>query len=152
MVRQPKDIKFTIYGNAKGKAMPFVVKNKHTGKTHAIPPTKEWEETMAGQAMKYKPPRPMEGPIALGIVVYRVMPKYIREKKQKRDDALSRKLLPTSKPDVKNTTAAIEDAFKGIFWIDDSQVCQYIDVDGVPFGKYYGEVPKIDILIRPLPY
>ena len=131
--------------------MPVVVRNKHTGKSHAIPPTKEWENTVAGQAFAFKPERPLEGPVALGIVVYRHMPKYIQKKAALRELALARKLLPISKPDVKNTTASIEDAFKGIFWIDDNQVCQYIDVDGIPFGKYYGEVPRVEIVIRPLP-
>jgi len=151
-IKQPADIRFTIYGKAKSKLMPRVVKNKHTGKVHAIPPSKEWEETVAGQAFKYKPIRPIEGPIALGIVFYRAMTKSISNNKKKRAAALARELLPTTKPDLKNLLASIEDACNGIFWIDDAQIVQYIPIDGVPYGKYYGEVPRIEVLIRPLPY
>jgi Holliday junction resolvase RusA-like endonuclease len=152
MIRAPKDIRFTVYGTAKGKAMPFVVRNKKTGKTHAIPPSREWEDTVTGQALQYRPERPIEGPVALGLLFYRPMTKAILNNKTLREQALAREYLPTTKPDLKNVTASIEDAFKGLFWIDDAQVIQYIDVDGIPYGKYYGESPRIEILIRPLPY
>lgn len=150
-IRPVASIRFTIFGIAKGKAMPKVVRNKHTGNVHAIPPTKDWENTIAGQAFKYKPERPLEGPVALGVVVYRPMPKRISKDPHLRELALNRQIFPTPKPDVKNTTAAVEDALNGIFWIDDAHVVQYIDVDGVPFGKYYSDIPRIEILIRPLP-
>jgi Holliday junction resolvase RusA-like endonuclease len=132
--------------------MPRVVRNKSTGKVHAIPPSKEWEETVAGQAFRYKPKQPIEGPIALGIIFYRAMTKAIANNKKKRAAALARELLPTTKPDLKNLLASIEDACNGIFWIDDAQIVQYIPIDGIPYGKYYGEVPRIEVLIRPLPY
>lgn len=144
------DIRFTIYGIAKGKAMPRVVKNKHTGKIHAFPPSKAWEETVAGQSFQYKPDIPLEGPIALGLVFYRPMTKVILNSKKKTELALSRQLLPTTKPDMKNLLASIEDAFKGIFWLDDAQIVQYIPVDGIPYGKYYSDSPRIEVLIRPL--
>lgn len=142
------EIRFTIYGIAKGKAMPRVVRNKTTGKIHAFPPSKEWEETVAGQSFKYKPSKPIEGPIALGLIFYRPMPKYISKHKIKKQLAIERKLLPTVKPDLKNLLASIEDAFKGIFWLDDAQVVQYIPIDDIPYGKYYGETPRIEILIK----
>jgi len=146
------DIRFTIYGIAKGKAMPRVVKNKHTGKIHAFPPSKAWEETVAGQSFQYKPDVPLEGPLALGLVFYRPMTKAILNSKKKTELALARRLLPTTKPDMKNLLASMEDAFKGIFWLDDAQVVQYIPVDGIPYGKYYGDSPRIEVLIRPLPF
>jgi len=151
-VRKPQDIRFTIYGIAKGKAMPRVVKNKHSGKVHAFPPSKDWENTVAGQSFQYKPERPLEGPIALGLVFFRPMTKAILNSKRKTELALSRQLLPTTKPDMKNLLASMEDAFKGIFWLDDAQVVQYIPVDGIPYGKYYGDTPRIEVLIRPLPF
>jgi len=152
-LKKPADIRFTIYGKAKGKAMPRIVRNKNDPtKVHAFPPSKDWEETVAGQAFRYKPERPVEGPIALGLVFYRPMTKAIANSAKKRAAALAREIFPTTKPDLKNLLASMEDAFKGIFWLDDAQVVQYIPIDGVPYGKYYGEVPRIEVLIRPLPY
>lgn len=151
-LQEPQDIRFIIYGKAKGKGMPRVVRNKHTGKVHAVPPSKDWEETVAGQAFRYRPERPLEGPIALGLVFYRAMTKAIANSKIKRELAMSRQLLPTTKPDMKNLLASMEDAFNGIFWVDDAQVVQYIPIDGVPYGKYYSDTPRIEVLIRPLPF
>jgi Holliday junction resolvase RusA-like endonuclease len=112
--------------------------------------SKAWEDSIFGQAFKYKPPQPIEGPIALGVVIYRAMTKAVSNSKKKKKQALERKLLPTTKPDIKNLVANVEDALNGVFWVDDAQIVQYIDVDGVPTGKYYGETPRVEVLIRPL--
>jgi Holliday junction resolvase RusA-like endonuclease len=151
-IRKIKEIRFTIYGVPRGKAMPRAAVNKKTGKVFMFSDdrSKAWEDSVFGQSFKFKPPRPIEGPIALGAVFYRAMPKAIANHKIKRELALGKKIFPTPKPDVKNLIANVEDALKGVFWIDDSQVVQYVDIDGTPMGKYYGEVPKVDVLIRPL--
>jgi Holliday junction resolvase RusA-like endonuclease len=141
-------IRFTVYGIAKPKGMPRVVRNKNTGKVHAIPPAKEWENTFAGKSYRYKPEKIIEGPVALGILFYRPLLKSFSKKKK--EQAIERNLLPTTKPDLKNLIASVEDALTGIFWIDDAQVIAYINVDGIPTGKYFGEVPRIEVLIREL--
>ena len=96
-----KEIKFVIYGIAKGKAMPRVVRNKHTGKVHAFPPSKEWEKTVAGQAFKYKPDQPIEGPIALGLIFYRPMPKYISNNKTKCAIPLAKAIISNDDKELK---------------------------------------------------
>ena len=132
--------------------MPRASVNKKTGKIVVFSDqrSKAWEDSVFGQSFKYKPERPIEGPIALGALFYRAMPKYISSNQAKKELALARKIFPTPKPDIKNLVANIEDAFKGVFWIDDSQVVQYVGIDGIPMGKYYGEVPRVEVLIQPL--
>jgi len=144
-------IYFTVYGIAIGKQMPRVVRLASGGSRAFKPkPTQEWESSIAGQAYKYRPEVPFDEPMALGCLFFRPMPAYIVNSKRKYQDALSFKLLPDKKPDVKNLVASVEDALEGVFWKNDSCIVQYIGLNNLPFGKYYGETPRIEIVIIPI--
>jgi Holliday junction resolvase RusA-like endonuclease len=43
---------------------------------------------------------------------------------------------------------SIKDALNGIYWLDDGQVCRMIPVNGLDSGKYYSELPRVEILVR----
>jgi Holliday junction resolvase RusA-like endonuclease len=144
-------IHFTIYGTPIGKGMPRVVKMK-SGITRAFKPeaTDRWETSIAGQAFKYKPPVPFDEALALGVLFYRPMPKYIMNSKQKKEAALKFELLPDKKPDLKNLIASVEDALEGVFYINDSSIVTYIPIDGLPTGKYYSITPRVEIVLAPI--
>lgn len=54
-------------------------------------------------------------------------------------------LRPTIKPDVSNVLKGVEDALKGVWYKEDSQIVGY----GV-LGKWYDERPRIEIMMREL--
>ena len=161
-VRYPiGSIRWTIYGTPVAKAIvrfrqgkPALVNGQPVNGPllkFKAKKSEMWEETIGGQSFQYRPAAPFEGPVALGFVVYRPMPKYLSKNPAKRALALSGDIVPTSKPDMKNLVANIEDALNGLFWIDDAQVVRYIPVDGVPVGKYYSDIPRIELVVIPLP-
>jgi Holliday junction resolvase RusA-like endonuclease len=87
---------------------------------------------------------PLEGALALGMCVYRPIPKSFS--KRRREAAERGKLRPITKPDLDNYVKAAKDALKGVVWADDSQIVDYIE----PFGKFYSERPRIEIVVTTL--
>lgn len=88
-------------------------------------------------------PSPMEDPVALSILFRLPVPKSwpAREKGL----ALERQIQHTSKPDLKNLIAGVEDALTGIAWTDDSAVVNYV----APMGKMYAAEPGTLITVYP---
>lgn len=62
----------------------------------------------------------------------------------KRRGALDGKIKHTSKPDLKNLIAGVEDALTGIAWHDDAAVVGY----DWPMRKEYSQVPGTSITVR----
>lgn len=56
---------------------------------------------------------------------------------------LEGRIRPTTKPDISNVLKGVEDALKGIWYKDDSQIVEYGEV-----SKYYGEEPKIIVEVE----
>lgn len=152
--RWPKNtIRFTILGDPKPKRYKHA-RNRKTGMSiiRKHEETVLWETTIAGQAFKYRPPLPLECPIALGALFFRPIPSYIRNSKKKLQRAINLELVPITKPDIKNLIASLEDALTEIFWLDDNQIVQYISIDGLPTGKYFSNQPRIEIAVVPMPH
>ena len=63
----------------------------------------------------------------------------------KRAMALNGKILHTRTPDFDNLLKILCDAFNGIVWIDDSQICQ------VSFAKVYGDRERVMATVETLP-
>lgn len=84
---------------------------------------------------------PLEGALALGMCVYRAIPKSFS--KRRREAAERGEVRPITKPDLDNYVKAAKDALKGIVWQDDSQIVAYVE----PFGKFYSERPRIEITV-----
>lgn len=152
----PHEIRFTVYGHAVPKKRARVVgfnrKKKEPDekvKVHAFTPneTVEWESSIFGQSLASKPPRPYDGAIALGFVIYRRVPK--SKSKKFKAAALAGDIYPVSaRDDVDNFLKSLKDALNGIYWLDDGQVVMYIPIDGKYPGKYYSDVPRIEVLVR----
>lgn len=94
-------------------------------------------------AAQHAPVTPVEGAIEFSLRIYRAIPKGMP--KYKREAAKEGRLRPVTKPDVSNVLKGVEDALKGVWYKDDSQIVGY----GV-LGKWYDERPRIEIMMREL--
>ena len=94
-------------------------------------------------AAQNAPDSPVEGAIEFSLRIYRAIPKGMP--KYKCEAAKEGRLRPVTKPDVSNVLKGVEDALKGVWYKDDSQIVGY----GV-LGKWYDERPRIEIMMREL--
>ena len=94
-------------------------------------------------AAPHAPVTPVEGAIEFSLRIYRAIPKGMPKYKQ--EAAKEGRLRPVTKPDVSNVLKGVEDALKGVWYKDDSQIVGY----GV-LGKWYDERPRIEIMMREL--
>jgi len=110
---------FCINGTPKSwKAPQF---NRKTGNAYKPKQEKVWRESVWGQAMAYAPETPWDGPVRITLMFELPVPK--SWPKWKRDWVEEHPFAyPTVKPDWVNVAKALEDALKGIFFIDDRQV------------------------------
>ena len=135
------NISFTVWGEpvAQGRGRAAVV----NGKVIVYDPKKsrDYKREVKAEAVKVRPEKPWEGPVSLTVKVYKSIPKSFS--RRKRELALTGKIRPTTKPDLKNVIAGIEDALKGIIWRDDSQVVDFGDS-----GKWYSENPRVEIIVK----
>ena len=79
----------------------------------------------------------------LSLRIYRAIPKSMSKKK--REAALAGVLRPTTKPDVSNVLKGVEDALKGLWYVDDSQIVGYGEL-----GKWYDKQPRIEVTMQVL--
>lgn len=134
-------ISFTVFGEAVPKARPKLVMNKYTHKPHlyTAETTRNWEESVMCQALKYKPDNLIKGAIKLCIKIFKVPPKSTSQKK--RLMMLSNTIRPIGRPDLSNYIKSIEDALNGVYWADDGAVVEYLSGT----GKYYSDKAHVDI-------
>ena len=97
---------------------------------------KDYVRRLAAQCYKGKP---IEGPIAVKILVHRHTPQSFG--KTKMAMALAGALRPTTKPDLDNLCKGVVDALKGIVWRDDAQIVR-LEVE-----KWYSDNPRAEIEI-----
>lgn len=130
-------IQFTVYGEPVAQGRPrFSTINGHAV---AYDPAKsrDYKHYVRLVASQHKPDKPLEGPLALYVNVYRSIPKSFSKKKHKQ--AENGEIRPVTKPDVDNYLKGIKDALKGVIWNDDNQVVS------VNISKWYSEQPRIEI-------
>lgn len=94
-------------------------------------------------AAQHAPAEPVQGAVILSIKIYRSIPKTMPQ--YKRALALAGQIRPVTKPDVSNVLKGVEDALKGLWYKDDSQIVGYGEM-----GKWYAERPRIEIMMRVL--
>jgi Holliday junction resolvase RusA-like endonuclease len=136
-------ISFVVHGDPVPKARARVVQNKKTGRMYAFTPKKtlEYEELIRGVASSFRPVELMEGPIVLGLRVYRRIPKSFSKKKSLAAEA--GQIRPDTRPDMDNYLKAVKDALQGVIWKNDSQIVEYDNM-----GKYYSFDPRAEIEVR----
>ena len=92
------EIKFTVYGEPVAQGRPkFTTINGHA-KAYDPAKSRGYKEYVRTEALKVKPPKPLEGPIALKIVAYRNIPKYFSKKKT--ELAKQGEIKPITKPNT----------------------------------------------------
>lgn len=142
-----KTISFIIYGDARPKARARTVRTKKGVRSYTPKPTAEWEASIYGQALKYRPEVPYDGPVALGVVCFKTVPKSWSQKKT--DQALAGIIRPAgARDDLDNLIKSIQDGLKDLYWLNDGQVVEYRKCAGLPTGKYYGLIPCVMITIE----
>lgn len=112
-------------------------------KAYDPPKSRDYKSYVRMIAAQHAPDSPVEGAIEFSLRIYRAIPKGMP--KYKREAAKEGLLRPVTKPDVSNVLKGVEDALKGVWYKDDSQIVGY----GV-LGKWYDERPRIEIMMREL--
>ena len=126
---------------SQGRPRTVRMKNGHV-MTYTPEKTKNFREAVLLLLQQDRPEYLLEGAIKLTIRFYRSIPRSWSKKKTRA--AVEGDIMPVSKPDLDNYTKAVKDSMKGVVWVDDSQVVEY----GVGHGKYYSEVPRIEIEVE----
>ena len=124
-------IKFTVHGIPKPKARARTVRNKQTGAVHSFTPTTtaDWEQSVLIQALANKPDKPLDEPLGMRLIFNLPRPKSLSKKRK----------WPSVKPDLDNLAKAIQDALNGIYYVDDSRICE------MTISKRYGTNPGVEI-------
>ena len=102
--------------------------------------SRDYKQYVRLVASKDAPEAPVTGAVLLSLKIYRAIPKSMS--KCKREAAIAGRLRPTTKPDVSNILKGVEDALKGLWYADDSQIVGY-----GALGKWYDDKPRIEIVM-----
>lgn len=135
-------VKFTVWGEPKGKGRPRFTKVGNYTKTYTPQETVSYENLVkveyrnqCGNAMFDNGEM-----LDMRIFAYYTIPKSTSKKKQiQMKDGIAR---PTKKPDMDNIIKIIADSLNKIAYHDDSQI-----VDTM-VRKYYSECPRVEITIQ----
>lgn len=135
-------IKFTYYGEIKGKGRP---RFRNTGKfiqTYTDSKTRDYEMSLkeaylqANQESYMNPETPLE----LTLVVYQEIPKSTSKKKAK--EMLDGYIRPTKKPDADNIIKSVLDSLNKVAFYDDTQFI------AIHVWKYYDIKPCLKVRIE----
>ena len=137
-------IKFTYYGDIKGKGRP---RFRSTGKfvqTYTDDKTHNYECSLKEAYLVARQESYMDSsiPLRANIQIYHQIPKSVSKKK--RVEMLDGKEFPVKKPDVDNILKSIFDSLNKVAFADDTQIVE------VTASKHYAEMPRIDIEIEEL--
>jgi len=141
------EIKFTIniIPTAQMRARHFAKKTK-TGKmfsgTYKHPDQDRNEEQLMQILERYRPEKPLAGPVILGVTAYLPIPQ--SKSDWWKEAAEKQHIFPITKPDLDNLIKNIKDCMTQLcFWNDDSQVIGY----DRPV-KFYSINPRWEITLR----
>ena len=135
------EVKFTIYGEPKGKGRPRF--NTKTG--HAITPkdTVNYETLVRMEYMNQcqNVMFPDGSMLDMRIKAYYSIPKTAMKSKKKYAQMLEGVIRPTKKPDMDNVVKIIADSLNKIAYRDDTQIvdCQC--------RKFYSDKPRVEVKI-----
>lgn len=119
-----------------GEAVPQGRPRFGHGRAYDPPKSRKYKDKVRCIARCSAPESPTKCPVRLTLVIYRGVPNSWSKCKQAR--AIADEIRPTTKPDVSNVLKGIEDALKGVWYEDDSQIVEY----GL-IGKWYAEEPRV---------
>ena len=106
------ELKFKIIGKPEPKERPrFFRAGTHVG-TYTPTKTRQWENMIRLQAVRHRPKKLWEGPIAMALTFMMPRPKSLPKKV----------VYHIKKPDLDNLAKSCKDAMQGIIYKSDSQI------------------------------
>ena len=135
------EVKFTVYGDPKGKARPRFRRVGKFTMTYTPKETVEYENKVKKSFLSSidKSFVPFSGPVEAEALCIFSVPKSCSKKK--REELLG--TPHTKKPDTDNVCKSLLDPLNDLAYEDDSQVCK---LSGL---KLYGEIPRVELTIKP---
>jgi Holliday junction resolvase RusA-like endonuclease len=137
------EISFSIPGTPKA-----LKRHRHSFKNNVhrnYDPSADDKRTFLDLAFEHKPEKPLDCPISIDVVFYFDRPKsHFGTGKNKDVLKQNAPTWHTTTPDIDNLSKFIFDSFNGVFWRDDSLICQEIS------QKLYSDNPSTLITINTL--
>lgn len=139
-----KCIKFVVYGEPQSKLRAKARINRKTGSVYMYTPesTRNYEEGFAAQSLKNKPDTLITGAIKIGITICRTPPKSLSKKE--RELFANGELYPIKRPDLDNYIKICLDAMRGIYFIDDTQIIEFLPGT----KKCYDLIPRVEVIVQ----
>mgnify|MGYP000932564781 CR=1 FL=1 len=136
-----REYKAVVLGEPIAQGRPRFSRQGGFVKAYDPPRSRDYKQYIKLVAREDAPEAPVTGAVVLSLKIYRAVPKSMSKKK--REAALVGRLRPTTKPDISNVLKGVEDALKGLWYVDDSQIVGYGEL-----GKWYAERPRIEITMQ----
>ena len=133
-----REYKAVVLGEPVAQGRPRFSRQGGFVKAYDPAKSRDYKQYVRLVASEDAPETPVTGAV---VKIYRAVPKSMSKKK--REAALAGQLRPTTKPDVSNVLKGVEDALKGLWYADDSQIVGYGEL-----GKWYAERPRIEIAMQ----
>ena len=135
-----KQVKFTVYGEPKGKARPRFARVGNHVRTYSTQETVNYESYIKMSYLNEVGRKKLQGPICA--VIEGIFPVPKSESKKRKQMMLSNEIKHTKKIDCDNLAKTILDALNGIAYDDDKQICTLL------VKKKYGEEPCVNVLLK----
>ena len=131
---------FTVEGPPQGKGRPRFRRAGNFVTTYTDQKTKTYEATIKAWAQRAMgSARPLEGPVAVDLLIKLPVPASYSKKRQKL--CLEGAELPTKKPDIDNICKNLLDGMNGVIYKDDIQVVR------LTAEKIYSLNPCVEIYV-----
>lgn len=137
------DISFEVHGLPHAQGRPRAAKIGGFVRVMDDAESRKQKANFRAQAIEYRPPAPLEGPISLTLDFFFPVP--VSWPAWRREAALAQWVQHTSRPDGDNLTKLCMDALTGIFWRDDAQLVEIVA------WKHYGRAPLTRVEVVELP-
>lgn len=140
MDSEEKSVRFTVYGEPKGKGRPRFI--PQTGRAITPKDTANYETLVrleyVSQCRGYR--FPDDAMLDMRITAFYGISKSAGKKK--REMMVGKMIRPTKKPDLDNVVKVIADSLNQVAYRDDTQIvdCQC--------RKFYSNEPRVDVVIR----
>ena len=134
-------VKFTVFGEARGKGRPRFSKVGRYVRTYTDEMTINYETLVKLSYLESNCESFLNGePLKSKITIYQQIPKSVSKKKYQK--MLDREIAPTKKPDIDNVLKSLFDGLNGVAFKDDTQIVS------LTCEKLYDVVPRVEVVIE----
>lgn len=136
-------IKFTYYGEIKGKGRPRFRSMGKFVSTYTSKETKDYEMSIKEAYLNESTCTYFNNEqLVLTLNIYQAVPKATSKKKMQ--EMLEHKIRPTKKPDIDNILKSVCDSLNKVAYTDDTQIIEIVA------KKYYAERNYMEVEIKSL--